>query len=207
MERSEAPEHESSFFTSTSQSQRCCFPQSTPSQLRCGLGSVKWCAAPSIPIRGLVVPAQRVSELQAGGWPKVASVIGQTVPQSLVRLCLSSAVQHAKRTFGALGGFPGPRESGPDGPEVGPAVFYARRACTDRRTWWHSCVCTHVHALIATFRVARLSLQTRKLWLIGVASNRDARHACLRFFSFYVFLFFCFCLRFFNFFSKKTWKT
>ena len=41
----------------------------------------------------------------------------------MVRLCLSSAVQHAKRTFGALGGFPGPRESGPDGPEVGPAVF------------------------------------------------------------------------------------
>ena len=89
---------------------------------------------------------------------------GPRWPQSLVRVCLSSAVQHAKRTFGVLGGFPGPRESGPDGPEVGSAVFYARRACTDRRTWWHSCVCTHVHALIATFRVARLSLQTRNPW-------------------------------------------
>ena len=28
----------------------------------------------------------------------------------------------------------------------------------------------------ATFRVARLTLQTRKLWLIGVATNRDARY-------------------------------
>ena len=43
----------------------------------------------------------------------------------------------------------------------------------------------------ATLRIARLTLQTRELWLVGVATDRDARHACLRFFSFYyVFLFF-----------------
>ena len=49
---------------------------------------------------------------------------------------------------------------------------------------------------IATFRVARLTFQTRKLWLVGVATDRDARHACLRFFSFscfflLAFLFIC----------------
>ena len=43
--------------------------------------------------------------------------------------------------------------------------------------------------LVATFRVARLTLQTPKLWFVGVATERDARHACLRFFSFHVFLF------------------
>ena len=30
--------------------------------------------------------------------------------------------------------------------------------------------------LIATFRVARLTLQTRKLWLVGVATDHNARH-------------------------------
>ena len=46
-------------------------------------------------------------------------------------------------------------------------------------------------------RVARLTLQTPKLWLVGVATDRDARYACLCFFScFPVF----FCLRFFSFF-------
>ena len=39
-------------------------------------------------------------------------------------------------------------------------------------------------ALIATFRVARLTLQKTKLWLVGVANYRDAVHACLRFFFF-----------------------
>ena len=29
--------------------------------------------------------------------------------------------------------------------------------------------------MIATFRVARLTLQTRKLWLVGVATDCDAR--------------------------------
>ena len=28
---------------------------------------------------------------------------------------------------------------------------------------------------VATFRVARLTLQTRKLWLVGVAADRNAR--------------------------------
>ena len=37
----------------------------------------------------------------------------------------------------------------------------------------------------STFGVARVTLQTRKLWLVGVATDRDARHACLRFFSFF----------------------
>ena len=49
----------------------------------------------------------------------------------------------------------------------------------------------------ATFWVARLTFQTRKLWLVGVATDRAARHACLRFFSFQFFPFFC--LRFFSF--------
>ena len=44
---------------------------------------------------------------------------------------------------------------------------------------------------IATFRVARLTLQAPKLWLVGVATDRDARHACLRFFSCYFSCFFC----------------
>ena len=39
---------------------------------------------------------------------------------------------------------------------------------------------------VATVRVARLTLQTRKLWLVGVATDRDARRACLRFISCYV---------------------
>ena len=33
-------------------------------------------------------------------------------------------------------------------------------------------------SFIATFRVARLTLQTRKLWLVGVATDRDAPLAC-----------------------------
>ena len=49
--------------------------------------------------------------------------------------------------------------------------------------------------IIATFRVARLTLQTPKLWLVDVATDRDARHACFRFFS----LCFFFCFRFFSF--------
>ena len=52
------------------------------------------------------------------------------------------------------------------------------------------------HRFVATFRVARFSLQAPKLWLIGVAIDRDARHACFRFFSFFMFFF---CLRFFSF--------
>ena len=49
---------------------------------------------------------------------------------------------------------------------------------------------THmVNCFIATLRVARLTAQTPTVWLVGVATIRDARHACLRFFSF--FLFFC----------------
>ena len=32
--------------------------------------------------------------------------------------------------------------------------------------------------ILATFRVARLILQTRKLWLVGVANDRDAPLAC-----------------------------
>ena len=41
----------------------------------------------------------------------------------------------------------------------------------------------HVFFFVATFRVARLTLQTPKLWLVGVATDRGARHACLRFFG------------------------
>ena len=52
-------------------------------------------------------------------------------------------------------------------------------------------------SLVATFRVPRLTLQTPKLWLVGVATDCDARHACLRFFSFFPVFFFCF--RFFSF--------
>ena len=55
--------------------------------------------------------------------------------------------------------------------------------------------------LIATFRVARLTLQTPKLWLVVVATDRDARHACLRFFSLYFSCFFaCVSFHFFLFF-------
>ena len=43
----------------------------------------------------------------------------------------------------------------------------------------------HNEPFVATFWVARLTLQTPKLWLVGVA-----RHGCLRFFSSYFFLFF-----------------
>ena len=35
-------------------------------------------------------------------------------------------------------------------------------------------VCLLLVCLVATFRVARLTLQTRKLWLVGVATDRDA---------------------------------
>ena len=52
---------------------------------------------------------------------------------------------------------------------------------------------------VATFRVARLTLQAPKLWSVGVATDRDARHACLRFFSFVFPVLFFFCLRFFSF--------
>ena len=64
----------------------------------------------------------------------------------------------------------------------------------------------------ATFRVTRLTLQTPKLWLVGVVTDRDARHACLRFFSFVfvVFLFRIFSCSFvvstFFFEKKKTAK-
>ena len=52
--------------------------------------------------------------------------------------------------------------------------------------------------VIAIFRVATLTLQTPKHWLVGVAIDRDARHACLRFFLFYVSCFFVFaCFLFF----------
>ena len=30
--------------------------------------------------------------------------------------------------------------------------------------------------IVATFRVARVTLQTPKLWLVGVATDRGARH-------------------------------
>ena len=58
------------------------------------------------------------------------------------------------------------------------------------------CVLIGTRFIIATFRVARLTSQTRKLRLVGVATDRDAGHACLRFFSF---CFSVFCLRFFSF--------
>ena len=34
-----------------------------------------------------------------------------------------------------------------------------------------------VVVVVATFRVARLTLQTRKLWLVGVATDRGARYS------------------------------
>ena len=52
------------------------------------------------------------------------------------------------------------------------------------------CSVWNQYTLIVTFRVARLTLQTRKLWLIGVTTDRDVRNACLRFFSFFFFMFF-----------------
>ena len=75
----------------------------------------------------------------------------------------------------------------------------------------HAEVMQSLIVVFATFRIARLTLQTPKLWLVGVATDRDARHACLRFFSLSVFLFFS-CILFFilpfflpahNFFFKK----
>ena len=51
--------------------------------------------------------------------------------------------------------------------------------------------------MIATFRLARSTSQARKLRSVGVATDRDARYACLRFFSFSCVCFFC--LRFFSF--------
>ena len=59
--------------------------------------------------------------------------------------------------------------------------------------------------IIGTFRVARLTLQAPKLWLVGVATDRDARHACLRFFSFLFFLcvFFLLALLFMLFFLSS----
>ena len=50
--------------------------------------------------------------------------------------------------------------------------------------------------LIATFRVPKLTLQTPKLWLVGVPTDRDARHACLRFFSFHCSPFIFACISF-----------
>ena len=47
--------------------------------------------------------------------------------------------------------------------------------------------------LIATFRVARLTVQTRKLWLVGVATDRNAS-VTLVFVSFH-FIFPVFCQR------------
>ena len=37
-------------------------------------------------------------------------------------------------------------------------------------------VCLFACQFVATFRVARLTLQARKLWLVGVATDRDARY-------------------------------
>ena len=37
----------------------------------------------------------------------------------------------------------------------------------------------HQERFVATFRVARATSQTRKLWLVGVATDRDAPVACL----------------------------
>ena len=51
------------------------------------------------------------------------------------------------------------------------------------------CVCVCLQwKLLRPFWIARLTLQTRKLWLVGVATDRDARQAYLRFFAFYLFL-------------------
>ena len=58
--------------------------------------------------------------------------------------------------------------------------------------------CSCRASIVATFRVARLSLQTPRLWLVDVATDRDARHACLRLFTFSFSCVF-FCLRFFSF--------
>ena len=45
-----------------------------------------------------------------------------------------------------------------------------------------------VRLLTATCRVARLTLQTRKLWLVGVATDRDARFVCVSFHFLLLFL-------------------
>ena len=52
--------------------------------------------------------------------------------------------------------------------------------------------------LFSTFTAARLTVQTWKLWLVSVATDRDACNACLRFFSFYFSCFFV-CITFHNF--------
>ena len=49
---------------------------------------------------------------------------------------------------------------------------------------------------VATFRVARLTSQTRKLWLVDVATKRNASVTLLRFFSFDFSLFFLACVSF-----------
>ena len=59
---------------------------------------------------------------------------------------------------------------------------------------------------VATFRVARLSLQTPKLWLVGVATNRDARHGRSRFFSLYFIFFSCVSFHFMFFFFFASTK-
>ena len=46
---------------------------------------------------------------------------------------------------------------------------------------------TTCRAVIATFRVASLTLQTRKLWLVGVATDRDAPLACPKVKTFFFF--------------------
>ena len=102
-------------------------------------------------------------------------------------------------------------------------------------SWWSDCGCaSHLTAfwaarvgkrsaeatcvlavLVPTFRVARLTSQTRKLWLVGVATDPNARHACLRFFSLYfscfffllAFLFIVFFPVFFFFCQHKKSKT
>ena len=50
---------------------------------------------------------------------------------------------------------------------------------------------------VATFRVAKLTLQLRTLWLAGVVTDRGAHHACLCFFSLCVFLFFLLAFHFY----------
>ena len=71
--------------------------------------------------------------------------------------------------------------------------------CSSSHAWETPCFLQHKkvqHAtlidtkFVATFGVERFTLQTRKLWLVGVATDRDALHACLRIFSFYFSCFF-----------------
>ena len=57
------------------------------------------------------------------------------------------------------------------------------------------------------FRIARLTLQTPKLWMIDVATDRDVRHASLRYFSYLLFFPVFFLLTFlFIYFSDFCWK-